>query len=72
MKKYLRVIVGSVVGGLLGFLYYDFVGCRTGSCSLVSDPYVSTLLGIVVGAILLFPTKNRRNENVGDNEKNNN
>ena len=46
------ILVGGAIGGFLGFLYYRFVGCSTGSCPLTSNPYASTLYGIVLGALI--------------------
>ena len=48
----LRLIIGAVVGGALGFAYYKFVGCSTGTCPLTSHPVTSTVYGMVVGALL--------------------
>ena len=48
----LRIVSGAVVGGGLGFAYYKFVGCSTGTCPLTSSPFVSTLYGRVVGALV--------------------
>jgi hypothetical protein len=48
----LRLLVGAVIGGGLGFAYYKFVGCATGTCPLTSNPFSSTLYGIVVGTLV--------------------
>jgi len=48
----LRIVIGAVVGGGLGFTYYKFVGCSTGTCPLTSNPIISSLYGMVVGALL--------------------
>ncbi len=48
----LRIVIGVVVGGGLGFTYYKFVGCSTGTCPLTSNPFISTLYGGVVGALV--------------------
>ena len=50
----LRVIVGAVVGAALGFLYYRFIGCRTGACPLTGNPYISTIYGAVLGVLFSF------------------
>jgi hypothetical protein len=47
-----RTLLGVVVGGGLGFYYYKFIGCSTGACPLTSQPVISTLYGMVVGALV--------------------
>lgn len=51
-RMMLRIIIGLVVGGGLGFAYYKFVGCSSGTCPLTSNPFISTLYGGVVGALV--------------------
>lgn len=48
----LRIILGVLVGGGLGFAYYKFVGCSTGTCPLTSNPVISTICGAVLGVLL--------------------
>lgn len=48
----LRIVIGAVIGGAFGFALYRFVGCSTGACPLTSNPWVSTLYGMVLGALL--------------------
>lgn len=48
----LRLIAGAVVGGLLGYGMYRFVGCSSGACPITSNPWTSTLLGMVLGALV--------------------
>ncbi len=45
-------IIGILVGGVLGYAYYHFVGCNSGTCAITSKPLNSTLYGAVMG--LLF------------------
>jgi hypothetical protein len=66
VKKVLKPLLGFVGGGVLGCLYYFFVGCKSGSCAITSNPWLSILWGAIFGLILLFPTKkddNKRNNN---------
>ena len=48
----LRIILGVLVGGGLGFAYYKFVGCSSGTCPLTSNPIISAIYGAVLGVLL--------------------
>ena len=48
----LRIIIGVILGGGLGFGWYKLVGCSTGACPLTSNPVISTIFGAVFGALL--------------------
>jgi hypothetical protein len=52
MSPVLKIIVGVVVGGVLGFGYYKVVGCSSGACPLTSNPWSSTLYGMILGALM--------------------
>ena len=47
-----KIIAGIVIGGALGFAYHKFVGCATGTCPLTSNPWTSTLYGMLVGGMI--------------------
>ena len=49
-----KLIFGMLVGGALGFAAYWFIGCTTGTCPLTSNPWVSTFLGLALGAMFGF------------------
>jgi hypothetical protein len=53
IKKYSLYIIGALVGGMLGFLYYYFIGCSSGSCIITSKPINSTLYGALMGGLLV-------------------
>lgn len=38
-----------LLGGGAGFLYYRFIGCKTGACPLTGNPWISTLYGAFIG-----------------------
>ncbi len=48
----LRILIGAVVGAVLGFGWYKLVGCSAGTCPLTSNPVISTLYGMAVGALI--------------------
>lgn len=41
-----------VAGAIAGFLYYKFIGCASGACPITSNPFSSTLYGLLVGFAL--------------------
>ena len=47
-----RLLLGIVIGGALGYAYYRFIGCSTGACPLTSHPVRSTIYGAVMGALI--------------------
>jgi len=47
-------IVGVVTGGLVGYLYYRLVGCRSGACPLTGNPYLSILWGAIMGLLIAW------------------
>ncbi len=51
--KYKLTLLGIVIGGVGGYLYYKNIGCASGTCPITSNPYISTLYGMIVGALLL-------------------
>jgi len=48
----LKLILGLALGGGLGFAYYRFIGCSTGACPLTSNPFISTIYGAILGALI--------------------
>jgi hypothetical protein len=44
-SNFLKPVLGIVIGGILGFLYYSFIGCSSGSCAITSNPYLSIFFG---------------------------
>ncbi|ASB50211.1 hypothetical protein [Alkalitalea saponilacus] len=52
-KKRMQIakpIIFVFVGGIMGFLYYNFIGCN-GGCSITSTPVNSIITGALLGGI---------------------
>ncbi len=47
-----KIILGTVIGAVLGYLYYKLVGCQSGTCPITSNPYASLLYGAVLGFLI--------------------
>jgi hypothetical protein len=48
----LRLVLSIVLGAAAGLAWYRFVGCRTGTCAITSNPYASTFYGALMGFML--------------------
>ncbi len=51
MNPILRTVIGGVVGAGIGFLVYRFVGCKTGTCPITANPWMSMIVGAIFGAL---------------------
>ena len=62
-KKYKLTVLGILLGAIFGYLYYHFVGCASGTCSITSNPLNSTLYGAMMGGLLfnIFEKKSKKN-----------
>jgi hypothetical protein len=45
-------LVGVALGALSGFLYWNYIGCASGTCMITSKPINSTLYGALMGFLL--------------------
>jgi hypothetical protein len=59
LKQHLLTVIGAVVGGVGGFLYWYFIGCASGTCPIQSNPFMSTVWGLLLGGLIfsLFEKK---------------
>lgn len=47
-----KFIMGAAIGGALGYAFYRFIGCSTGTCPITSNPWISTVYGVLLGMVL--------------------
>jgi len=48
----MKLLGGIIIGAVLGFAYYYYVGCSTGHCPITANPYASTIYGAIIGAAM--------------------
>ena len=41
IKNWLKPVLFTAGGALVGLAYYYFVGCPTGACPLTSNPFIT-------------------------------
>lgn len=52
LRKHLVTILFIAGGALLGYLYYRFVGCASGSCAIGANPFSSMAYVALIGWLL--------------------
>ena len=62
------VIAGIAVGAIAGLLYWNFIGCASGSCAITSKPLNSSAYGALMGGLLFSSFKTLKEENKTDGE----
>lgn len=50
--KYKITLIGVAIGLIVGYLYYYFIGCANGTCSITSKPLNSSLYGGIMGGLI--------------------
>jgi len=45
------IVLGVLVGAVVGFFFHRFVGCRTGTCPIAGNRYLSILYWAVLGGL---------------------
>jgi len=58
LKKTFPVLIGAV----LGYFYYYFIGCTSGTCPITSNPWISTMYGGLIGLIYVLPLSKRKEQ----------
>ena len=48
----MKIVLGVVIGGAIGFAIGYFGRCVSGICPLTKNPAVSTIVGALIGLLL--------------------
>lgn len=48
----MRIVLGMLIGGGIGFAVGHFGRCAAGTCPLTSNPWISALVGASVGFMM--------------------
>ncbi len=56
----LLYLAGAALGAIAGYLYWQQIGCSSGTCMITSKPVNSSLYGALMGALLLGMFKNKK------------
>jgi len=67
MKLIYKRVLPVLIGAGLGFAYYYFIGCNSGTCVITSSPYISTAYGGLIGYLFTFPSRKKNEKEVNEN-----
>lgn len=59
LHKWILLTGGLAMGSVLGYGYWYYIGCLSGTCPITASPVNSTLYGAVLGILianLFLPT----------------
>ncbi|MFT4070740.1 MAG: DUF6132 family protein [Dysgonamonadaceae bacterium] len=51
LKKHWTLIAGVIAGMIVGYLYWKYIGCTSGTCPITSSPIISSIYGGVLGGL---------------------
>lgn len=57
------LIAGVILGAVGGYLYWQQIGCSSGTCTITSKWHNSTAYGALMGGLVFSIFKRERNDN---------
>ncbi len=70
IKNYWLIAIGILAGLAGGYLYWQQVGCVTGTCPITSSPVNSSLYGGMMGGLVFSMFKKQNTEKNEPRENN--
>lgn len=74
MKKWVKnnalYIIGAAVGAIAGYIYWQQIGCASGTCMIASKPINSTVYGSIMGSLLFGLFKKEKKQIIKQGENN--
>jgi len=55
-------LIGAIIGAISGFLYWKYVGCISGTCSITSSPINSTAYFALMGGLIFCSFKKQKQD----------
>ena len=68
-RNNLLLLTGVITGTAGGFMYYYFIGCRTGSCPITSSPWLTMLWGATAGYLVFDMFRKKETSIIRDEDK---
>lgn len=63
-KKHALSVIGGAIGAVVGYFYWQLVGCSSGSCAITSNPVNSTIYGACMGGLLFSIFQKSETKNI--------
>jgi hypothetical protein len=68
-KQTIITLAGIITGAIGGYMYYLFAGCRTGTCPLTSNPWLTILWGAALGYLVFDMFKKKKSVLIQEKDK---
>ncbi len=71
IKRTWLPLIGAILGGIAGYIYWKTTGCESGTCAITSKPFNSTIYFALMG-MLLFSMFQKKKVNPPEKQNPNN
>jgi uncharacterized membrane protein YeaQ/YmgE (transglycosylase-associated protein family) len=70
VRNYWLISTGVLAGVIGGYIYWQQIGCITGTCPITSSPVNSSLYGAMVGGLLFSMFRKEKNKHKNETGEN--